>query len=1025
MKSICALTAALLLCLPFGFSQTPLAEILNSGKRFSRIVTEAEAYFTQKHPDLKPSERCEGEHRDGEFVKYMRWKSYWKDHLNPNGTLGDPSTYYRQGRPNNRTLGLYCDIAWNNISIPRNLGGQIGVGRTTSVAFHPTNPQTFWVSTAIGGIWKTTNGGQTYVPIGDHMPTLAVSVVLVDPTNTDILYAATGDRLWYGLPGLGIYKSTDGGQNWVSTALEWPFSSNFRIYAMAMDPSDPNTIYVAGDNGFFKTTDGFATVQQINGGKFYDVKFKPGDPSVIYVTGNNFFRRSIDGGESFQQIKFIPTSGSTRLVVSPADPERVYYSIGNTLFQSFDGGTTFPDTKDIEALDNGSFGYVFMSHENANVLYGGYFNTWKSTNNGSNWQKITCFSGGNEIHVDNHFAAVNPLTPSEVYFCNDGGLYKLPENGCANCFTCFSEFIDLSGGMKISQYYDISNSQQQNTVIGGGTQDNGSFFRNSSGNWQFYASTGDGMVSAIDPSNDTYRYWEYQYGSIHRYVNGNNTCISCNISGDVSGNGAWETPYMLDPSNPTTIVAAYRRVYRSTNRGNGWITISGELADGNILDLLAIAPSNSDVIYVNDFDRLYKTSNASEGSSVTWTNKLLPVNNITGIAVDPIDENRVYVSAGGYAEGSKVFVSEDGGENWTNISGTLPNVPANVIKTIWDNNYTRAVMVGTDAGVYYLDASLGDWEEYGQLPHTSVTDIEFQYASQLVRIGTHGRSVFEAPLPLNECLSDTPPDSDQDGVCDAFDICDGGDDNIDLDADGVPDFCETYCMALGSPGTGADWINYVELNTIANSSNQTPYSDFTDIITDLKQGLSYDLQIGLNFSFDFDVAYAWIDYNQNREFEDEERIMMSGFDDQHQSIGLVEVPEDALLGPTVLRVRNIYQDFQLPNPCDNYFGEVEDYTVNIVEGETNTDSPKDSSFSIALSPNPASTIFRISPSGLPHSQLQLRLLNAHGQVVLSQQQQALSGTPIEVNVQHLPQGVYWVLAIAGEKSTVERMIIQR
>ncbi|MEN0006834.1 MAG: GEVED domain-containing protein, partial [Bacteroidota bacterium] len=907
---------------------------MTSKKPFAAIVEQADAYFAAKYPNRTAFELTQGEHRDGEFVKYMRWKYYWKSHLNPNGTLGDPSAYFREGRINPRTTGLYCDVPWNNISIPENLGGQIGVGRTTSVAFHPEDPETFWVSTAIGGIWKTTNGGNSYIPIAEDLPILAVSVVAVDYSNPDIIYAATGDRVWYGLPSIGIYKSTDGGLNWTETSLTINASSQFRVYAMTIDPDDPTKVYVAADNGLFRTTDRFETVELVNSFKFYDVKFHPTDPSIMYATSGSFFWKSTDGGETFFQKQVVQSSTAIRLVVSPAAPDRVYYSAGSKLYQSYDQGESFPETKDIGDLDNGDFGYVFMSHENPDLLYGGYFNTWKSTNNGSNWSRITCFTGGDEIHVDNHFAAINPLVSDEVYFCNDGGLYKFPENSCSSCSSCFGEYIDLSKGMKISQYYDISNSQQQKAIIAGGTQDNGSFFRNAEEEWQFYASTGDGMVGAIDPINDDFRYWEYQFGSISRYVNGNNTCISCNIPNDEHGNGAWVTPYQLDPNNPEVIIAAYSRVYRSTNRGASWTTISDELAGGSILDLLTVAPSNSDVVYTINFNQLYRTSNASAGANANWESMTMPSGGITQITVDPADENRIYITRGGYNAGNKVYISENGGQTWTNISGSLPNVPANTIKAINDPNYDQAVFVGTDAGVYYLDANLEDWEEYGKLPHTQVRDIEFQYEQQLIRIGTHGRSVFEAPLPLSNCLSDNPDDEDNDGVCDALDVCPDGDDTIDVDLDGQPDACETYCFAEGSPGTGSDWINRVAVHTLDNTSAQTAYSDFTAQGTELERGEIYPIQIGLNFAFDQDAAYAWIDFNHNTEFDTNEAIPMSNFDEQYISYGEVIVPEDALLGETILRVRNTYLNNQISDPCSNYFGEVEDYTITIVESTT-------------------------------------------------------------------------------------------
>ena len=1000
--------------------QNRIEEILNSGTHFETIVQQADAFFAQKYPGLSPKDLSSGEYRDGTFVKYMRWKHYWKNKLNSDGTLGDPTAYFRKEAVQSRNFGPYDEIPWFNIALPENLGGQIGVGRTTSVAFHPTDPDIFWVSTAIGGIWKTLDGGETYISIADNLPTLAVSVVLVDQSNPDIIYAATGDRVWYGPTGIGVYKSIDGGQTWEPTAVNWALSSQRRIYAMAAKPGDPNTIFAATDNGLYFTSDGFETVTSVSSNRATDVKFKPSDPNTIYYTGGNFFWKSTDGGENFDFTSLI--QGFARISVSAAEPERVSVSSGNTLYHSYDSGVNFSETKDIADLGNGDLGYVIHSQENADVLYGGYFNTWKSTDNGDSWSRITCFSGGNEIHVDNHFAAINPLVPNEIFFCNDGGLYKFPENACNNCNACFNQYVDLSAGMKISQYYDISNSQQNINIVAGGTQDNGSFYRNQSGDWQFYAPTGDGMVGHIDPSDDTYRYWTYQLGTILRNVNGNNFCISCNLPNGEDGNGAWVTPYALDFNEPSVIIAAYRRVYRSTDRGNSWLDISGELANGALIDLLAVAPSNSDVVYAYNFNTIYKTSNATAGNEASWTSVSTPTTGITSMSVHPHDDQILYLTKGGYSDNAKVYVSYDAGENWENISGSLPNVPANVIKPLADDNYDGALFVGTDAGVFYLDNTLEDWVEYGDLPHTEVSDIEFQYNNQLIRIGTHGRSIFEAPLPLNECLTDTPPDEDGDGICDSYDVCPGGDDNLDLDEDGLADECETYCQGAGSAGTGADWISLVALNTISNSSDQTFYSDFTSLSTDLIQGQEYELQVGLNFSFDLDVAYAWIDFNQNRDFDEEELINMSDFDGSHQSFGTVFVPEDAILGETILRVRNIYGSNPSPVPCSNFFGEVEDYTIQILEGSTNTNLLNQDDFSLEVRPNPAIDQVEVILLDPIFATAQLEMRNTNGQLLW--QGRVKSEEPSLLDISHLATGVYFIHVNSGNRQAVQRFIKQ-
>lgn len=1008
LGNVLLLCSFIMLGATYSYAQKSLEEHLKDGNTFPQKTQNAEAYFARKHPLLQSRQLTAGEHRDGEFVKYMRWKHFWKSRLNPDGTLGDPTAYFQRKQSQPRSSSAFAAVEWRNIGLPKNIGGQIGVGRTTAVEFHPSDVNTFWVATAIGGIWKTQDGGKTYFPIGDNMVTLAVSDILVDKTNPDIIYAATGDRIWYGLHGVGVVKSLDGGQSWQGTSLNWAFSNFDRIYALEADPTDPNVVYAATDAGFYKTTDGFNTVSRINQNKSYDVRFKPGDPSVLYYTAGNAFYKSTDGGASFSQTKTVISPQMMRITVSPADPDRVYFSNRNDLYQSYDSGQSFNSEKDISELDNGTFGYVIMSPQNADILYGGYFNTWKTIDNGSLWKRITCFSGGNEVHVDNHFAAFNPLDPTSVFFCNDGGLYKFRENPCGNCEDCFPIYEDLSGGMLISQYYDISNSQQTYNLISGGTQDNGSFFRSAGGQWQFYAPTADGMVGAIDPTDDNYHYWAIQNGTIYRYENGGSVCISCNIPNNESGNGAWVTPYQLDPQNPSIIVAGFKRIYRSTNRGNTWTAVSDGLATGSTIDLLAIPPSNTTSVYAVHVgsSSLFKGINIDQASA-SWTTMNLPFYPATSVAVDPKNENRIFITVGDFNPSEKVYRSEDGGNTWTNISGTLPNVPVNVIKILDDPAYDDAMFIGTDAGVFFRDASMNDWEEYGELAHTNVRDIEFQYTNKLIRIGTHGRSVYEAFLSDNICLSDNPPDADQDGVCDAIDACPDGDDLQDEDNDGKPDACETFCSASGADGTGSDYITLVNLHTLTNRTGKTPYSDFTNLSTTLEAGESYTLEVGLQFSFDLDAAYGWIDFNQNKDFDPEELIEMSAFNSSHISQGTFTVPEDAKGGTTVLRVRNIYAEPQFEAPCDSYFGEVEDYSVEIVGVATNVPNKLNSALEVEIFPNPSSGDIEIKLEGFQIGTLAVEISNIQGQVVMEQEMLVKSGIKqYALKTSNLPSGIY-------------------
>jgi len=500
------------------------------------------------------------------------------------------------------------------------------------------------------------------------------------------------------------------------------------------------------------------------------------------------------------------------------------------------------------------------------------------------------------VHVDQRNIFLNPLESDYVYFCNDGGVYRYVISS--------NVYENLSNGLAITQFYDIAVSQSDPNIIGGGSQDNGNVYRASNGVWNDYAATGDGMNQEIDPNNANIRYWSYQLGGMYRWQNGSNTSIA--PPGE-NNQGAWETPFKLDPNNSDRIIAGYRQIYASDDRGENWYTIGQQINGANV-NQLAIAPSNS---------------------------------NRTDLEVDPYDMDVVYIVAPGYQAG-KVFKSTDAGNSWQDITGSLPPVSVNAIETYSDE--PGGLFVGTDAGVFYRDDTTNDWLEYGQLPHTRVDDIEIQYSSQLIRVGTHGRGVFEAAINIITC--DNLPDADADGICDAYDTCPNFDDNLINTAcdDGDPNTggetwtasctCEggistlNHCDAEGAAGTGADWISRVSINTINNSSSQTAYSDFKNIQTALAASGSYPLQVNLNYSFALDEVYAWIDWNKDGIFNNTNELINMSAISNDTSTGTVNVPANAS-GTTVMRVRVIYADPNTPQACGSIFGEVEDYTIKI------------------------------------------------------------------------------------------------
>lgn len=716
-------------------TQEYLEQLFGSGQTYWQIKTQADAYFQNKYPNYSAEELCVGEHRDGDFVKYQRWLSFWKDHLNDDGSLGDFTQTTNAGGPNKASKMADCSdsqmmVDWNNINYSGNMGWQIDQGRTCAIAFHPTNPDIFFVGAGFGGLWKTTDGGINYVNLNDNLPHMAVSSIIIDPANPDHMAIALSDNVWYGPPTIGVYITNDGGLTFNESSLTSQLNLNRYIYYMDQNPSNPNEIMLACSNGIFKTIDFFETYDQITAWNTRSIKYSKTNSNIVYAGGSNGqFYKSEDGGENFTMITDFGT-GTVRVAVShETGSARVAASNGLFLYTSEDHGATFGSSD----LPEDNMVIEFAKNDD-NIILAGNFEVYRSNNFGASFSTLTHWLGDAglpHIHVDQRNVFVNPNSPDFIYLCNDGGItrYRISTG----------DFTNLSEHLNITQYYDIAVSQTETMVVGAGSQDNGNVSRDTDGSWFAYASTGDGMGQEIDPSNADTRYFSYQYGGLRRWVSGGVTNIE--PPGEDNEAGDWETPFKIDPNNSNRIVVGYNSVYASDDQGDTWVTIGDVVNPIDNLETIAIAPSNSNKIYATQHNNLYVKSAGVDA----WSEFGTPINqSITDLEVDPLDENTIYISYAGYSAGNKVFKSVDGGANWTNISGSLPNLPIMSLETYETN--PGGVFVGTYGAVYYVDDQLGDWVKVGCVPNTSVKDIEIQYFTNKIFIGTHGRGIFEAEL---------------------------------------------------------------------------------------------------------------------------------------------------------------------------------------------------------------------------------------------------------------------------------------
>jgi PKD repeat protein/photosystem II stability/assembly factor-like uncharacterized protein len=760
----------------------------------------ADFYETQKAFELyfEGRERQPG---DGWKV-FKRWENHWQDYLNPDGTRMDVTKFgeaFEQWEILDNQINTQgaesTNGAWEEvgpIDKPYNGTGQPnGNGRLNAIGFHPTDEDVFWVGAPAGGLWKTTDGGDTWSSNTDDLATLGVSSIVVNPSNTNIMYIGTGDRDAGDAPGRGVYKSVDGGANWTQSNSGM---GNLEVNVMVMHPSNPSYIVAATSGGIYRSQNAGSTwnLESSNTSSYKDLKFRPGSSTVLYTTetsGQAGFYRSTNGGDTWTQITSGLPSTSQRysIGVSADDPNVVYLirSVGSAyggLYKSTTSGLSFTTQSTTPNLlgwaenGSGSSGQgwydlaIEVDPDDADVVYIGGVNVWKSTNSGVNWDCVGHWVGSSTaaaIHADHHWFAFSPVN-GYLYSCNDGGLHYSADNG--------NTWPELSAGLGIAQLYKLGVSQQTHELVINGYQDNGTaiwddtIFRTERG--------GDGMECIIDYSDDDYMYASVYYGNIARSTNNGYSFggFAANNTNGITESGAWVTPYILDKDNPNVMFIGYKNVWRTTTAKSGSVSfsaISNSLAGSNSSNMRQLRQSKVDgnrLYAIRSDNKLFRSDNAL-ASAPTWTDltSYLPFSGtVRDIETDPLNNDIVWVSIN-----NQIWKSFNGGTSWSNITGNLPNLSYNTV--IADPLSDGGLYVGGYTGIYYVDDNLSNWVSfYDDFPdNVQVRELEIyrpqgNWQGSRIRAATYGRGLWESDLYDPGTLA---PMAFMDLSLDSTDIC--------------------------------------------------------------------------------------------------------------------------------------------------------------------------------------------------------------------------------------------------------------
>ena len=705
---------------------------------FDAIIAAGNAYWETHDKDAKGSG----------YKPFKRWEAQWENYVDINGFLPSTKDLWNVWEQK-KSQTQYRTASQNSMADQSNwysLGptdfvnrstNYLNLGRVNCVSIDPNNSDIMYVGAPAGGIWKSTDAGVTYIPLTDDLPQIGVSGIAIDPNNSNIIYIATGDDDAGDSYSVGIWKSTNGGLSWTPTGIN-PSNSPNRTSEIYINPNNSSMLWVATSSGVYKTTNAGNNWTLTQSGNFRDLKVNPTNPNIIYASTSSQFYRSTDSGNSFTQISSgLPVdSGRLFMDVTQANSNYVYLVAATSnygyqgIYRSTDSGLSFTqmaNTTDI--FDGVSQAWydlaISASNTNQNEIYVGVLNIWKSSNGGNSFSQVNNWTSRNAsyTHADIHFIRD---FDNGLFVGSDGGVFKSTDSGAS--------FEDLTVGLSITQFYRISVSKQDSGKIAGGAQDNGGF--GFSSQWASYHG-GDGMEGVIDPNDDNFYYGFMQNGST-LYVN--------NSSGQPGGtngyssptSGNWITP--LSINNDSEVFAGYSSLYQF-NAGN-WTEVSPSF--GTNIDVLELDPINSDNIYVGVNSNLQQ----SIDHGITFTSVNIFASNITSIEVNNNDNNIVYVTTSG--GGGKVWRSVNQGLNFTDITGSLPNVVKNIIKH-QTNTIDNVLYLGTSLGVYRFNDNNSDWEVFdNNLPNSSVTDLSINTVDNNITAATYGRGAFRSELPSSQ-----------------------------------------------------------------------------------------------------------------------------------------------------------------------------------------------------------------------------------------------------------------------------------
>ena len=667
---------------------------------------------------------------------------------------------------------------------PGNAGARIN-----HIAVDPSDRETIYIGYAGGGIYKTQDGGRTWNPIFDDYPILSIGCLAIDPSDTDIIYAGTGDPNITGIPfiGQGIYKSRDAGATWESLGL----SETGIISEIIIHPTKTNIIYAASmgspfkrssNRGLYRSTDGGISwtqvlfISEMTG--IIDIAMSPENPNVLFAAGWDRIRnnqesvtfgagakifKSEDGGSTWKSLQGgLPTDAQSRigLAIAPSDGQRIYaVYVGKNhevhgVYRSLDEGATWSaiatdPLSGLPATALQGFGWYFGKIEvhptkPEEVFLLGVRLYRRNPGTGI-WQRADQ-GDGDVVHVDMHDLVF--LSDQELLLATDGGLYGSENGG--------QSWTDLEN-IPTTQFYHVSYNPHTPNTYYGGAQDNGSLSGNASeiNEWDRYFG-GDGFRTLFHPEDPLIYYVETQEGGLSVTRDGGQTYQNARRGINTADNINWDAPVIMSRHNADHIYMGTDRLYQS----EGGTDVDFQVISPMLTDSLIFLQATSNVTAISEsfFEPQFLAVGTGDGNlwitedlGKTWNNSAteIPDRYITSIHHSPDWEDHIYLSLSGFKDGDNtphVFQSLDRGNHWKGISGNLPGIPVNDLY-ILPNNGDEVIFAATDAGVFVTENGGTEWTVMGNnLPAIPVFDLDYNVEKNELIAATFGKSIVTFEL---------------------------------------------------------------------------------------------------------------------------------------------------------------------------------------------------------------------------------------------------------------------------------------